>query len=86
MKYGEITYRVSNNLIYNLIIYNSWETLIMIFDDFPEIMRQSIKNDENNINSFTFFAGIIVNRFIWAGKEKQEYRCCKIRGGGKALR
>lgn len=74
MKYGEIIHQVSNNLIYNLIIYNSWETLIMICDDFPEIIKKSVKNNKENINSFTFFASIIANRFIWAGKEKEEYR------------
>ena len=74
MKYEDSTYQVKNNLIYNLIAYNSWETLIMIFDDYPEIINESLKNDENNINSLTVFAVTIINRFIWSGKEKQEYR------------
>lgn len=75
LKYRETTYSVKNNLINNLCIYKSWETLLMIFDKFPDLIKDSLTaNEENEINTFTLFATVIKNRFIWAGREKREYK------------
>ena len=73
--YGKENFFAENNLMNNLCIYKSWETLIMLFDEFPEIVKKSVTcNKKDFVDSFTLFATVIKNRFIWAGKEKREYR------------
>ena len=47
----------------------------MIFDEYPDLIIDSlIVNEVKEINSFTLFATVIKNRFIWAGREKREYK------------
>ena len=74
-KFGENHCTARNDLINNLCIYKSWETLIMIFDEYPDLIIESlIVNEGNEINSFTLFATVIKHRFIWAGREKIQYK------------
>lgn len=73
-KYGESKYLVQNNFINNLCLFKSWETLIMIFDEYPELIKKSLFSEPPFVNSYTLFAVVIKNRFIWAGKEKREYK------------
>lgn len=74
-KIGENHCTARNDLINNLCIYKAWETLIMIFDEYPNLIIDSlIVNEVKEINSFTLFATVIKNRFIWAGREKREYK------------
>lgn len=73
MKYGEKHYSLRNDFINTLCICNSWETLIMVFNEFSELIKESLSPDKD-VNSFILFASIIKNRFIWAAKEKREYK------------
>ena len=75
LEYGEKQYYVKNNLINNLCLYKSWETLTMLFEDFPKLIKESlIPDEETNMTSFVLYASIIKNRFMWAGREKREYK------------
>ncbi len=75
ISYGKENFFAENNLMNNLCVYKSWETLIMMFDEFPEIVKKSLTcSKKNYVDSFTLFATVIKNRFIWAGKEKREYK------------
>lgn len=73
-KYGEIKFYVQNNLVNNLCLFKSWETLVMIFDEYPELIKKSLCCTDQFVNSFELFAVVIKERFVWSRREKEEYR------------
>lgn len=64
LKYGENKYLAQNNLINNLCLYKCCETVIMIFDEYSELIKKSLNIENPFVDFFVILSVSIKNRFI----------------------